>query len=115
MREQIRDRSRLEHILDAIEKALEFTKNVNFDDYKANVLLRYGVVKCVEIVVEASYKLTKEFREEHPEIEWRDIISMRHILVHGYYRTKDDVVWDTVKKYFPKLKEQIQILYDKET
>jgi len=112
MREQIRDKNRLEHILDAIEKALTFTENVNFDDYKDNALLRYGVVKCVEIVGEASYKLTKEFREQYSEIEWRDIISMRHILVHGYYQTKDEVVWDTVKNYFPHLKEQMQQLYN---
>ena len=114
MREQIRDKNRLEHILDAIEKAIEFTENVSFEDYKANTLLRYGVVKCVEIVGEASYKLTKEFREQHPEIEWRDIISMRHILVHGYYRAKDEVVWDTVKNYLPSLREQIQALYNNE-
>ena len=114
MREKIRDKGRLQHILDAIEKALAFTENVSFDEYIANVLLKYAVVKCVEIVGEASYKLTREFRTQHPEIEWRDIISMRHILVHGYYQTEDDTVWDTVKNFLPPLKEQIQILYDNE-
>ncbi|MDR2938167.1 MAG: DUF86 domain-containing protein [Prevotellaceae bacterium] len=112
MRELIRDRGRLEHILDAIEKALEFTENVEFEEFTTNALLRYGVAKCVEIVGEASYKLTKEFREQHPEIEWRDIISMRHILVHGYYQTKDSIVWDTVKKYLPHLNEQVKKIYE---
>ena len=114
MRERIRDKGRLEHILDAIEKAFEFTENVSFEEYKTNALLRYAVVKSVEIVGEASYKLTHEFRAQHPEIEWRDIISMRHILVHGYYQTEDNVVWDTVKNYLPQLKEKIQTLYDNE-
>jgi len=107
MRETIRDKGRLEHILEAIEKALEFTENVSFEEYKTNTMLRYAVVKCVEIVGEASYKLTNEIREQHPEINWRDIISMRHILVHGYYQTEDKIVWDTVKDYLPLLKEQI--------
>ena len=44
MREQIKDRGRLEHILDAIEKAFEFTENVSFDEFKTNTLLRYAVV-----------------------------------------------------------------------
>jgi uncharacterized protein with HEPN domain len=92
MRERVRDKDRLEHILDAIEKASEFTENVSFEAYKTDTLLRYGVVKCVEIVGEASYKLTKEIREENAEIEWREIIAMRHILVHGYYKTKDEIV-----------------------
>ena len=114
MREIIRDKGRLEHILDAIEKALEFTENVSFEEYKTNTILRFAVAKSVEIVGEASYKLTKEFREQHLEIEWRDIISMRHILVHGYYQTEDSVVWDTVKNYLPSLKEQIETIYEKE-
>jgi len=83
MREEIKDKSRLEHILESIYKALEFTENVSFDEYKSNAMLRYAVVKCVEIVGEASYKLSNEFRAKHPEIEWREIIAMRHILVHG--------------------------------
>jgi uncharacterized protein with HEPN domain len=74
-------------------------------------LLRYGVTKSVEIIGEASYKLTNEFRAQHPEIEWRDIISMRHILVHGYYQTSDSVVWNTVKNYLPTLQKQIQTIY----
>jgi len=110
MREKIRDKGRLQHILDAIEKSLEFTKNVSFDEYVANTLLKYAVVKCVEIIGEASYKLTKEFREQHPEIEWNKMIGMRHILVHGYYQTEDKIVWDTVKTYLHPLKEQIQAL-----
>jgi len=112
MRERIRDKSRLLHILDAIEKALNFTKNVSFDEFVANIMLKYAVIKCVEIIGEASYKLTKGFREQYSEIEWNKIISMRHILVHGYYQTEDIFVWDTVKKSLPILKEQIQKIYD---
>jgi len=112
MREQIRDKGRLKHILDNIDRAFEFTQNVSFEEYKKNVLLRYGVTKSVENVGEASYKLTKEFRAQHPEIEWRDIISMRHILVHGYYQTSDSVVWDTVKNYLPPLQKQIKEIYE---
>jgi uncharacterized protein with HEPN domain len=113
MREEIRDKGRLEHILDTIDKAIEFTKNVSFEEYQKNTILRFALVKCVEIVGEASYKLTNEFRAMHPEIEWRDIISMRHILVHGYYQTKDDVVWDTVQNHLPVLNEQIKTIYKK--
>jgi uncharacterized protein with HEPN domain len=71
-------------------------------------------VKCVEIIGEASYKLTNEFREQHPNIEWNKIIAMRHILVHGYYQTEDKFVWDTVKISLPILKEKIKTIYDDE-
>ena len=114
MRERIKDKGRLLHILDAIEKAIKFTENVSYEEYVANTLLKYAVVKCVEIVGEASYKLTKELREQYAEIEWNKIIAMRHILVHDYYQTEDIFVWDTVKKSLPFLQEQIKAIYEKE-
>jgi uncharacterized protein with HEPN domain len=114
MREIVRDKSRLEHIIDAIDRAFEFTKDVTFEEYSTSTLLRFAVTKSVEIVGEASYKLSEKFRTQHPEIEWQDIIAMRHILVHGYYQTKDSIVWNTVKNYLPLLKEQIQTIYDNE-
>jgi uncharacterized protein with HEPN domain len=40
---------------------------------------------------------------------------MRHILIHGYYQTKDDIVWDTVQNYLPVLKEKIETIYKKES
>ena len=108
MREKIRDKGRLLHILEAIEKAIKFTEEITYDEFVENHMCKYAVVKCIEIVGEASYKLTKEIREQHPEVEWNKIIGMRHILVHDYYQTEDIFVWDTVKISLPILKEQIK-------
>lgn len=47
--------------------------------------------------------LTKEFRETHLEVEWQDIISMRHVLVHGYYQISKEEVWDTATQNLPPL------------
>ncbi|MDR2937594.1 MAG: DUF86 domain-containing protein [Prevotellaceae bacterium] len=113
MREQIRDKGRLEHILDSIERAFEFTNSIDFDEYKNNVMCRYAVVKCVEIIGEASYKLTHEFREQHSNVAWKKIIAMRHILVHGYYHAEDSEVWNVVKNDLPILKKQITEINEK--
>ena len=56
----------------------------------------YGFVKHVEIIGEAVYMLSKEFREAHPEVEWEAIEGMRHVLVHGYYQIEPDQLWDTI-------------------
>jgi len=71
-------------------------------------------VKSLEIVGEASYRLTKEFRDKHAEIDWQTIIGMRHVLVHGYYQIEDFIAWGVVQKDLPPLKKQIQTLYDNE-
>ena len=85
MREKVRDKGRLEHILQCCEKLIAYKDQYVLDDLKDNSLIFYGFVKLVEIIGEAAYMLTKEFRNKHPEVEWRAMEGMRHVLVHGYY------------------------------
>ena len=51
--------------------------------------------------------LTAAFEESHPLTPWRDIINMRHILVHGYYHVDSREVWATIVNDLPPLKIQI--------
>ena len=76
-------------------------------------MLQFAVVKNLEIIGEACYMLTNELREQHPEIQWRNIITMRHILVHGYYNTDLMIVWDTAQS-LNSFKEKIKTIYDNE-
>ena len=111
MREKIRDKGRLEHILQAIDYIFEFTKNITYEDFIANKMLKFAVIKNIEIIGEASYKLTKKFCQEHKEIEWDIIVKMRHVLVHGYYQIEDKFAWFVVQNDLQQLKEKIQKLY----
>ena len=56
------------------------------------------MIKNLEIIGEASYKLTKEFIAAHPEIKWKLIIGLRHVLVHGYYQIENILAWEIVQK-----------------
>lgn len=108
MREKIRDKGRLEHILAAIERIERFSANKSFESLSKDELTYFALVKCVEIIGEASYMLTNEFRESHPQTEWRDIVAMRHVLVHGYYQVSVKQVWKVINEDIPSLKAQIQ-------
>lgn len=107
MREKLRDKGRLEHILQAISNISTFLKDKTADDFLMDQMLYYAVVKNMEIIGEASYMLTHEFRENHSETSWKDIINMRHILVHGYYQVDSRIVWQTIVNDLPSLKLQI--------
>ena len=107
MREPVRDRRRLEHIIDAIDRVLESAKTMEFDDLCKDVLRYYGIVKCIEIIGEASYRLTNRFRDAHPETPWLYIIKMRHLLVHDYYQIGAEDVWDVIQGDLAPLREQI--------
>ena len=107
MREAIKDRGRLEHMLSAIENVEEFTKDITLDDFVKSKVLFFAVVKNIEIVGEAPYMLTKEYKQSHQSVPWLVIEKMRHVLVHGYYTISPEKVWETVQEDIPLLKEQI--------
>ena len=68
MREPIKDRSRLLHMLEAIDNIMEFKQGVSYDDFYQNKLLKFGIFYNVAIIGEAAYKLTKEFTSTHTEV-----------------------------------------------
>lgn len=74
-----------------------------FDDIVNDSILYYGLTKMTEIIGEAAYKLTHEFRETHPGLPWREIIGMRHMLVHGYFTISPEVLWDVIQNDIPAM------------
>ena len=108
MREPERDKARLEHILNAIKCIEEYTNGYDADKLQADRLRLHATIYNVQIIGEAVYKLTKEFKNQHPETPWSVIEKMRHILVHDYFRINSDVLWDVIVKDIPLLKTQVE-------
>ena len=97
------DEVRLRHMLDAVRDAVSFATGRQRDALDTNRMLTLSLVKCIEIVGEAAARISDEVCKHHPEIPWRDIISMRHHLIHAYYDVNLDIVWETVTKDLPPL------------
>jgi len=107
MREKPRDKERLNHIVEAIDNIVEFTDGLDFESFSENRILQFAVIKNLEIIGEAANFLTIEFKKKAVEINWRDIIGFRHILVHGYYQINNEIVWRTIKNDLYPLKNSI--------
>lgn len=107
MRELLRDRERLEHILSAIERILRYTDGKSYEELVANDMMYYAVVKNIEIIGEAANMLTKEFTSAHQEVPWKQVKGMRNYIVHEYFQIDDVVVWDVVTNNLPLLRQQI--------
>lgn len=108
MREKVKDKERLTHILNAIDTLIENRDKYRFEEVVNNPIIFYGFVKHVEIIGEAVYMLTKEFKTAHPEVEWDVIEGMRHVLVHGYYKINPRQLWNTIETDIPELKPMIE-------
>ena len=115
MRERIRDKERLIHILTAIDNLIEGSKRHTVEEAENDSIIFYGFVKQVEIIGEATYMLTKEFRAAHPDTEWDVIEGMRHVLVHGYYSITPHKVWHVIQNDLPILRPQIERYIEEES
>lgn len=112
MRETLRDPGRLEHIMMAIGHIEDFTRNMTYTQFAADKRTLFATIYNIQIVGEASYKLTKEFKAAHPELPWLLMEKMRHILVHDYYNIVPEAVWDVVTEDMPSIKPLVQRLLE---
>ena len=107
MREPLRDKERLAHMLAAAERVIRYTSGKTFDDLKADDMMYYAVVKNIEIIGEAANLLSAEFTDAHPTTPWKQVRGMRNYIVHEYFQIDDVVVWDVVTTDIPLLRQQI--------
>ena len=108
MRERIRDKERLQHMLSAMQIINDGIQTYSPEQIQKEPIVYYGFVKQVEIIGEATYMLTKEFRESHTEVPWNKIEGMRHVLVHGYYAINPQQLLRVITEDIPALRQQIE-------
>ena len=102
----------LRHILEAIEKIEHYLLNTTYKSFSANDMMIDAVVRELEIIGEASSKLSKEFKDNHPDVAFRDATDMRNFLIHEYFGVRKEIVWETCKEDLPKVKKLIDDLLD---
>ena len=97
----------LKHILDAIHRIEEYVRKIEYSGFIENYLIQDGVIRQIEIIGEATKRLSNEIREKYTDIPWKDIVGMRNKLIHDYFGVDVDAVWETVKKDIPVLKKKL--------
>ena len=73
-------------------------------------MLRFALVRCVEIIDEAAGRLSDATCANSPEIPWSAIVGMRNRLVHAYFDVDTEIVWKTVAVELPALADQLRPL-----
>jgi len=91
-----REKDACEDILFNAEAALRFTAGMTFSDFETDQKTHYAVVRCLEIVSEASRRLGPDLKGRHPGVPWRDIADAGNFYRHAYHRVALDNVWQTV-------------------
>lgn len=102
------DLVRLQHMLDAAQKALEFSAGMNRSDLENDEVRQFALVRAVEVVGEAANNITDEFKAKYSDIPWAKIVGMRHRLVHAYFEMDIDVLWSAIHEEMPPLVIRLQ-------
>ena len=98
----------LMHIVEALRETMEFTAGIDLEKFLDTKLLIRAVTSSFEIAGEATKNLTKEFRDAHPEVKWRDMAGFRDVLIHGYFGIDEAQLWKGAKELAPDAIDKIE-------
>ena len=85
----------LQHILDAIAKAESYLEGMDESAFNRSSLIQDCVIRQIEIIGEATKRLSPELRAKNAHIPWSDIAGMRDKFIHGYFGVEVGNVWLT--------------------
>ena len=85
---------------------------MSIDTFKADEFLMDGVIRNLEIIGEAAKYVPKETRAKYKELPWKQIIGMRNIASHGYFKIDPEIVWTIITKDLANLKSKAREIKD---
>ena len=97
----------IDHILNSINRIHDYISGMDREVFEADLVTQDAVVRQLEVIGEATKRVSKEFRSKHPDIPWSDMAGMRDVLIHDYIDVDLGVVWKTASEDIPNLKALI--------
>ena len=102
----ISDQERVDDILEFAQTLTSLVAN-GYEEFCNKVVLQLSIERLIISIGEACSKISPEFQAAHPEIPWRDIVSMRNLLIHAYQRIDLIQVWKAASKDLPDLVQNL--------
>jgi uncharacterized protein with HEPN domain len=98
----------LQDIARHIDLAMEFSAGLAYEAFLDDTRTVFAVIRCLEIISEASRRLPEELKARHPSIPWKDIAGAGNVYRHDYEDVTANLVWDTVTLALPPLRVVIE-------
>lgn len=98
----------LKDILGAVYSIEEYTNGIDFETFVADDMRQDAVIRRLEIIGEASTRLSAEFIENNRDFPIKESKGMRNFLIHDYDAVSAEVIWKTIKQDLPILKSEIE-------
>ena len=102
-----RDDTYLVDILESAKIVLDYVFDKTWDEFYEDMQCQDAVVRRIEIIGEAARRVSQDTRDKYPQISWREMTSMRNLVIHEYDVVDINQVWDTVQNKLPPLIEEL--------
>jgi uncharacterized protein with HEPN domain len=103
-----RDDAYLYDILDSARTALEYMRGKNWDDFKNDLLLQDAVVRRLEIIGEASGRVSSETQKKYYHLPWQAMKGTRNRIIHEYDSIELDIIWEIIQQDLPYLISELE-------
>jgi uncharacterized protein with HEPN domain len=107
------DRANAYDIVRFERRAVALTSGVTYEQFARDEVLRLAIERLIQIVGEAAWRLSREFKDSHPTIPWHKVEAQRHRLVHDYGRILPDLIWDVATVHANVLADYLEPLLPK--
>ena len=88
----------------------DYVSGTSREAFLGNIQLQDSVIRRLEIMGEAAGRVSRQIRDENPDIPWSKMRGMRNWVIHRYDDIDMDLVWDTVVRDIPRLVAQLERL-----
>ena len=97
-------------MIEAAEVAARFIAGRTRSDLETDQMLLFALVRAIEVIGEAPSKVSQSTRDTAPSVPWTQIAAMRNRLIHAYFDTDRDILWNTATQEVPALLANIRPL-----
>ena len=108
MKGSLGDKARIQHIFDAILEIESYLKDKDYTEFDSNSMIQNACIRQLEIIGEAANHLSPWFKGVYSEINWREIVDLRNILIHEYFGIDTKIIWEIIQIDIKTLKLRIQ-------
>lgn len=102
----------LKHMLDYASEAGDLAIGRSRTDLDNDRLFVLATTRLLEMMGEAANRVSEETRLGNPHIPWKEMIGLRHHLVHGYDKVNLDMIWEILTVDLPPLITALALMVD---
>ncbi|MEO6613760.1 MAG: DUF86 domain-containing protein [Chitinophagaceae bacterium] len=95
-------------IIDSGQKIMKYTEGLTYEQFILDSKTVDAVIRNFEIIGEAANRLSEEFKDKYPDIEWHRIRGFRNRIIHDYSGIDYEIVWQIKENFLPEMLEKLR-------